>query len=40
MSDHGSESLSEALQRQRALSRWDNEGVRRQTARKGIYIRE
>ena len=26
MSDHGSESLSEALQRQRALSRWDNEG--------------
>ena len=26
MSDHGSESLGEALQRQRALSRWDNEG--------------
>jgi len=26
MSDHGSEPLSEALQRQRALSRWDNEG--------------
>ncbi len=26
MSDHGSEQLSEALQRQRALSRWDNEG--------------
>ncbi len=26
MSDHGSEPLSEALQRHRALSRWDNEG--------------
>jgi len=26
MSDHGSEPLSETLQRQRALSRWDNEG--------------
>jgi len=26
MSDHGSEPLSDALQRQRALSRWDNEG--------------
>ena len=26
MSDQGSEPLSEALQRQRALSRWDNEG--------------
>ena len=26
MSDHGSELSSEALQRQRALSRWDNEG--------------
>ena len=26
MSDHGSEPLSEALQRQQALSRWDNEG--------------
>jgi hypothetical protein len=26
VSDHASEQLSEALQRQRALSRWDNEG--------------
>ncbi len=26
MSDHAPERLSEALQRQRALSRWDNEG--------------
>ncbi len=26
MSDHALERLSEALQRQRALSRWDNEG--------------
>src|SRR3954449_12286832 len=26
MSDHASERLSEALQRQRALSRWDDEG--------------
>ena len=26
MSDHGSEPLSDALQRQQALSRWDNEG--------------
>ena len=26
MSDHGSEPLTEALQRQRALYRWDNEG--------------
>ena len=26
MSDQGPESLSESLQRQRALSRWDNEG--------------
>lgn len=26
MSDHGSEPLSEALHRQRVLSRWDNEG--------------
>jgi len=26
MSDHGSEPLSKTLQRQRALSRWDNEG--------------